>query len=168
MKLKFTKSHCEIKTNMHFYFLGAAPVAYGQQQQNPMNMMHYPVPVQNFQNVPQLQQQVQVPQQQLQQQVYVTQQQLQQQVQVPQQQPLQFQEKIPFVYMGDIVRILGHLMSSPEFLRYLKREQFRALGHLKSDFPMVSQVPVQEIDDQQEDQTEQVDQDQQDQTELEL
>ena len=131
---------------MHFYFLGAAPVAYGQQQQNPMNMMHYPVPVQNFQNVPQLQQQVQV----------------------PQQQPLQFQEKIPFVYMGDIVRILGHLMSSPEFLRYLKREQFRALGHLKSDFPMVPQVPVQEIDDQQEDQTEQVDQDQQDQTELEL
>ena len=142
---------------MHFYFLGAAPVAYGQQQQNPMNMMHYPVPVQNFQNVPQLQQPVQVPQQQLQQQVYVT-----------QQQPLQFQEKIPFVYMGDIVRILGHLMSSPEFLLYLKREQFRALGHLKSDFPMVSQVPVQEIDDQQEDQTEQVDQDQQDQTELEL
>ena len=138
---------------MHFYFLGAAPVAYGQQQQNPMNMMHYPVPVQNFQNVPQLQQPVQVPQQQ----VYVT-----------QQQPLQFQEKIPFVYMGDIVRILGHLMSSPEFLLYLKREQFRALGHLKSDFPMVSQVPVQEIDDQQEDQTEQVDQDQQDQTELEL
>ena len=131
---------------MHFYFLGAAPVAYGQQQQNPMNMMHYPVPVQNFQNVPQLQQQVQV----------------------PQQQPLQFQEKIPFVYMGDIVRILGHLMSSPEFLLYLKREQFRALGHLKSDFPMVPQVPVQEIDDQQEDQTEQVDQDQQDQTELEL
>ena len=138
---------------MHFYFLGAAPVAYGQQQQNPMNMMHYPVPVQNFQNVPQLQQPVQVPQQQ----VYVT-----------QQQPLQFQEKIPFVYMGDIVRILGHLMSSPEFLLYLKREQFRALGHLKSDFPMVPQVPVQEIDDQQEDQTEQVDQDQQDQTELEL
>ena len=89
-------------------------------------------------------------------------------VQVPQQQPLQFQEKIPFVYMGDIVRILGHLMSSPEFLRYLKREQFRAFGHLKSDFPMVPQVPVQEIDDQQEDQTEQVDQDQQDQTELEL
>ena len=72
---------------MHFYFLGAAPVAYGQQQQNPMNMMHYPVLVQNFQNVPQLQQPVQVPQQQLQQQVYVTQQQLQQQVQVPQQQP---------------------------------------------------------------------------------
>ena len=71
-------------------------------------------------------------------------------------------------YMGDFVRILGHLMSSPEFLLYLKREQFRALGHLKSDFPMVSQVPVQEIDDQQEDQTEQVDQDQQDQTELEL
>ena len=149
---------------MHFYFLGAAPIAYGQQQQNPMNMMHYPVPVQNFQNVPQLQQQVQVPQQQLQQPVHIT----QQQVQVPQQQPLQFQEKIPFVYMGDIVRILGHLMSSPEFLLYLKREQFRALGHLKSDFPMVSQVPVQEIDDQQEDQTEQVDQDQQDQTELEL
>ena len=127
-------------------------------------MMHYPVPVQNFQNVPQLQQQVQVPQQQLQQQVHIT----QQQVQVPQQQPLQFQENITCFYMGDLVRILGHLMSSPEFLRYLKREQFRALGHLKSDFPMVPQVPVQEIDDQQEDQTKQVDQDQQDQTELEL
>ena len=111
-----------------------------------MNMMHYPVQVQNVQNDPQLQQQVQV----------------------PQQQPLQFQENITCFYMGDLVRILGHLMSSPEFLRYLKREQFRALGHLKSDFPMVPQVPVQEIDDQQEDQTKQVDQDQQDQTELEL
>ena len=148
---------------MYFYFSGAAPVAYGQEQY-PMNMMHNPVPVHQLTGL----QQLQVPQQQLQQQVYVTQQQLQQQVQVPQQQPLQFQEKIPFVYMGDIVRILGHLMSSPEFLRYLKREQFRAFGHLKSDFPMVPQVPVQEIDDQQEDQTEQVDQDQQDQTELEL
>ena len=61
---------------MYFYFSGAAPVAYGQQQQNPMNMMHYPVP--------QVQQQVQVPQQQLQQQVQVPQQEPQQ-IQVPQQ-----------------------------------------------------------------------------------
>merc|ERR1712020_50155 len=50
---------------------GAAP-AYGQQQQNPTNW-NWNIPVQNFQNVPQLQQQVQVLQQQ------------QQHVQVPQQ-----------------------------------------------------------------------------------
>merc|ERR1719420_1670074 len=42
---------------------GAAPVAYGQQQQN----WNWNVPVQNLQNVPHLQQQVQVPQQQPQQ-----------------------------------------------------------------------------------------------------
>merc|ERR1712020_238463 len=78
---------------------GAAPVAYGQQQQNPMNW-NWNVPVQNLQNVPHLQQQVQVPQQQHQQvqvpqqqhqHVQVPQQQLQQQVQVPQQQPQQIQ-----------------------------------------------------------------------------
>ena len=57
---------------MYFYFSGAAPVAYGQQQQNPMNW-NWNVPVQNLQNVPHLQQQVQVPQQQP------------QQIQVPQQ-----------------------------------------------------------------------------------
>merc|ERR1719361_1675282 len=64
---------------------GAAP-AYGQQQQigNTNTNWNWNIPVQNFQNVPQLQQQVQVPQQQ-QQHVQVPQEQ-QQHVQVPQQQ----------------------------------------------------------------------------------
>ena len=66
---------------MYFYFLGAAPVAYGQEQY-PMNLMHNPVPVHQLTGL----QQLQVPQQQLQQQVQVPQQQLQH-VQVPQQQP---------------------------------------------------------------------------------
>ena len=103
---------------MHFYFLGAAPVAYGQQQQNPMNMMHYPIQVQNVKNVPQLQQQVQV----------------------PQQQPLQFQEKIPFVYMGDIVRICPSAPTTDSS----SSTTAPTAGLCYST--MVPQVPVQEID----------------------
>ena len=66
---------------MYFYFLGAAPVAYGQEQY-PMNMMHNPVPVHQLTGLQHLQvpqQQVQGPQQQL------------QHVQFPQQQPLYVQ-----------------------------------------------------------------------------
>ena len=69
---------------MHFYFIGAAPVAYGQEQY-PMNFMHNPVPVHQLTGL----QQVQVPQQQLQH-VQVPQQQPQH-VQVPQIQPRQVQ-----------------------------------------------------------------------------
>merc|ERR1719420_2666991 len=155
---------------------GAAPVAYGQQQQN----WNWNVPVQNLQNVPHLQQQVQVPQQQP------------QQIQVPEQ-----KEQTENTFNGENLNREKRQLRAPLFRLnnpYYNRYQYpvpvwadtnqrltnayptipqnyyqapQIVYYYYPQYPMVPQVPVQEVDQKQEDQSEQVDQDQKDQTELE-